>query len=216
MNVFDLDPVWYEILLPIIFPLFLQHGVLFLGLPGIGKTPTFIVLAMALGRYRCQGKTDAGRPGWRRGKTWDDFKDVASVVEVAAFLDDPTLPTIHVAGLKNFTCNTDSATTRARYNDAKFAKGQFCGVADNEFDEDDEPENDVRTLIQADEFFKLVHKAFGYEKKSHCMAILKRCVTFVAGKRALYVRLPSGRDDAPAHRITKGSITKDWLKDPGH
>ncbi|CAK0826978.1 unnamed protein product [Prorocentrum cordatum] len=49
--VFDLHPLWPEVLLPCIFPLLSQFGLLFFGLPGIGKTPTFIVLAMAMGRY---------------------------------------------------------------------------------------------------------------------------------------------------------------------
>ena len=48
------------------------------------------------------------------------------------------------------------------------------------------------------------------------MAILKRGMTFVAGKHALYVRLPSETDDAQIHRITHRSINQDWLEDPGN
>jgi hypothetical protein len=61
-----------------------------------------------------------------------------------------------------------------------------------------------------------VQKAFGYAKKPHCFAIMKRGVVFVAGRRALYVRLPSERGDAPAFRITFDNITSDWLEDPGN
>ena len=215
LNIFDLSPVWHKMLLPIVCPLLLQYGVLFLGLPGVGKTPTFICLAMMIGRFRCRG-AEGKRPGWRRGKRWDDFKDRASAIEVAAFLDDPTLPNIDPADLKNFLSSVDSSTTSARYNDPMFVKSQFCGAADNEFDEDDEPEDDNRIEIDAAEFYKLVRKSFGNIKKAHCYAIMKRCHVCVAGRRAFYFRLPNECDDAKAFRITSHNITEDWLESPGN
>ena len=37
------------------------------------------------------------RPGLRRGTSRDDFKDHERTVEIAAFLDDPTLPSVETS-----------------------------------------------------------------------------------------------------------------------
>ena len=65
MCVMDLHPIWHFILLPLMFPLLPQYGMLLLGLPYVGKTPTFTIIAMAMGRYWCRLRPDdvTGPPG---------------------------------------------------------------------------------------------------------------------------------------------------------
>lgn len=59
--IFDLHPVWPEMLLPMFFPLMTEFGLVFLGNPGVGKTPTFIILAMAMGRHLARTHGGSGR-----------------------------------------------------------------------------------------------------------------------------------------------------------
>lgn len=77
----DMNIFWWIWLLPLVVPLLLECGVLMLGVPGVGKTPFFMALAMAFGRFR-QRTRQAGQPGWRRGKCWDDFKEVYTGITV--------------------------------------------------------------------------------------------------------------------------------------
>ena len=62
----------------------------------------------------------------------------------------------------------------------------------------------------------MVRKAFGYPKEAHYLAVLKRGVTIIQGKRALYVRFPGEGDDVPIFRFNAEDIRSDWLTDPGN
>lgn len=215
LTTMDLKPVWHKTMLPYMIPILLECGILLLGQPGVGKTPFFIALAMAFGRFR-HSTRGGGAPGWRRGKSWDDFRDRESEITVAAFLDDPTLPSLDLADVKNFLTGDTGGTTRARYNDPRFVANQLKGLADNETDEQDEPFADNRTTIRPEEFWSMIQKPFGYAKKTHILAILKRVITVYAGKNAVYVRLPHKSESGLVHRITEDDVTQDWLQHPGN
>ena len=69
---------------------------------------------------------------------------------------------LNLGDVNNFLCGNQSGSTRARYTNARFAQCELRGVADNEFDEGDEPLDDDRFAISPDEFYNLVKKAFGW------------------------------------------------------
>ena len=79
-----------DILLPLLYPLLLNFGVLTLGWPGVGKTPMLIAMGLAVGRYhiRRQG-IDGVRPAWRRAKVLDNFRHRVGQVHEVLILDDP-------------------------------------------------------------------------------------------------------------------------------
>ena len=75
-------------------------------------------------------------------------------------------------------------------------------LSSNNLKEEDEPLSERwQTSITWDEFYKLVQKFFCSYPDLDVLAILKRTVVLVFGKRALYLRLPSGEKDAPIHLI---------------
>ena len=82
LNTYSLHPGFAEHILPLIYPLLMSAAVLMLGCPGVGKTPFIIAMAMAMGRYHIrqlglQGVT----PGWRRGKSLDNFRQRAPQIQ---------------------------------------------------------------------------------------------------------------------------------------
>lgn len=87
LNTMDLHPFW-AVLLPMIFPLLAEYGLLFLGMPEIGKTPAFIAIAMAMGRYWVRTRPDqvSGPPGWRRGRCFDNFNKRTQQLQVYKFI----------------------------------------------------------------------------------------------------------------------------------
>lgn len=151
--------------------------------------------------------------GWRRGKQMDNFNKRVGVVSEAVFLDDPGLWTLSIDNLKSFLDVAEDSTSNARYVPAKFVKNGVRGIADNEFDEADEPAADNRTEITAAESERLFQKPFSGWKKSHVLAVLKRSIVVIAGSRAMYVRLPSKDANAIVHRIAVAGIEQDWLRD---
>ena len=211
LSVFDLHVVWSVTVLPILLPLFIEFGVMMLGLPGIGKTPLFYIIAFMVGRYHERHREGAGPAGVRRGRMMDNFKTRRGVCTEAVFLDDPGLAGMDLTDLKHYMDVCFDETGQARYNPASFAANGMRGIADNEFDEDDEPPADDRTTITSAEANKLVKKPFGGQKPSQIMAVLKRTITFIAGRHALYIRLPNKSDDATIHRIDMESVAADWL-----
>lgn len=52
-------------------------------------------------------------------------------------------------------------------------------------------------------------QTFEHLKQAHLLVILKRCITVVGGKRAVYWRLPSENPDAPIHMFTEAGVAAD-------
>lgn len=59
LTTYSLKPFLNSVLLPFLYPLMLNFGILLLGCPGVGKTPFVVILAMALGRYHVRRSGDA-------------------------------------------------------------------------------------------------------------------------------------------------------------
>ena len=57
----------------------------------------------------------------------------------------------------------------------------------------------------------MVGWVFGPANPAHVMSCFKRAITFVRGKNALCVRLPSESNQAPAHRVTCDNVHKDCI-----
>lgn len=209
----DLKPVLADTIVPIIMPLLMEFGIVLLGWPGLGKTPAFITLAMAIGRYSVRNRGATGRPGWRRGKRFDVFRHREFGQEEACFLDDADLGSIDISTIKNFLDVAEDTTADARYNDCKFRHNQMRGIADNAVNEEDEPEPEVGHEIPFNSFYKMMRTAFVGASKAHVMAILKRSIVGVGGKHGFILRLPSKDEDAPVFRFTDDDIANDWLRE---
>ena len=80
LTTFSLKPFLSDFLLPYLYPLLLNFGVMLLGCPGVGKTPFVIIMAMALGRYHVRRSgCDGLQAGWRRAKSLDNSRHRAPV-----------------------------------------------------------------------------------------------------------------------------------------
>ncbi|CAK0800901.1 unnamed protein product [Prorocentrum cordatum] len=209
----DLKPVLAYTIVTIIMPLLLEFGIVLLGWPGLGKTPAFITLAMAIGRYSVRNRGATGRPGWRRGKRFDVFRHREFGQEEACFLDDADLGSIDISTIKNFLDVAEDTTADARYNDCKFRQNQMRGIADNAVNEEDEPSPEVGHEIPFNSSYKMMRTAFAGASKAHVMAILKRSIVGVGGKHGFILRLPSKDEDAPVFRFTDDDIADDWLRE---
>ena len=135
LNTKDIHPVWQQ-LLPLFFPLLPEYGLMMLGIPEIGKTPAFVTIAMAMGRYWCRVRPSSvtGSPGWRRGKQFDNFRGRPQQLQEAVFLDDPNLGEISLADMKHVFESSENRTVQARYNPAKLIRNGLVGTANNELE----------------------------------------------------------------------------------
>ena len=208
----SLNVAFAENILPLVYPLLLSAAIIMVGNPGVGKTPAIITMAMAIGRYHVRRLGLHGvKPGWRRGKSLDNFRQRSPQIQEALFLDDPSGRRLDMADLKSFVTTDEDGTVSGRYNDARLTRNQFRALASN--DTGDEPQGVLPsdTTLDPEAFIKLLGPLFADVHRKDILAVLKRCSTFVFTDSALYVRLPSERPDAIVHRITKGDIHKDML-----
>ena len=214
LNTYSLKPFVAEKLLPKLYPLLLNYAVMFLGWPGVGKTPAVIVMLLAMGRYHQSRLGLTTPPGWRRAKSLDNFRHRVGQIHEGVFLDDPNRDKIELADLKSFVTSEETQTCHGRYNDIKLVKNCPRAYASNDVQGEDEPEDDDMNLsISMLEFLTLLRRTFPGEKPADIRAVLKRTVIFVFGMHALYLRLPSQREDAPIHRIKIEDVHKDLLAD---
>lgn len=213
LTTYSLKPFLAKYMLPLLYPLFMNFAFMFLGWPGVGKTPAIIIMMLAMGRYHA---TRLGLPtpaGWRRAKSLDNFRHRVGNVHEGVFLDDPSRDKIELADLKSFVTAEEHQTCQGRYNDVKLAKNCCRAYASNDLQQEDEPKEDSRLAITMEEFLTMLRHTFPGDKPADIRAVLKRTVVFVFGKSALYLRLPSQQDDAPIHRINIEAIHQDLLAD---
>ena len=213
LQTYSLKAPLSEVLLPLVYPLLTNYGVWLVGWPRVGKTPLFIIMAMALGRLHVRRLQLPGAPGWRRAKSLDNVRHRFPKVQEALFLDDPSIEKLDVEDLKSFLTVDEDGTCSARYNDVKLARNCMRGIATNDISEDAEPGPDNRSNISHEEFLAMFNQALPWVKPAHTMAVLKRSIVFIFGRSALYVRLPSEKDTAPVHRVTDMDVHKDVLTD---
>ena len=214
LNTFSLHAVAAEHILPLVYPILLSSAILMLGNPGVGKTPAIITIAMAIGRYHIRRLGLQGvMPGWRRGKSLDNFRQRAPQIQEALFLDDPSSRRLDIADLKSFVTTDEDGTVSGRYNDAKLSRNQLRALASNDIGEEPERVLPSDATLDSEAFFKLVSPLFGDSHKKDILAVMKRSTTLVFTESALYVRLPSECPNAIVHRITKGNVHRDLLAD---
>ena len=214
LTTYSLKPFLHSALLPLLYPLMLNFGVLLLGCPGVGKTPFAVILAMALGRYhvRLSGDTNL-KPGWRRAKSLDNFRHRAPRVQEALFLDDPCRAKVSMADLKSFLTVDEDGTVESRYNDTRLIRNQLRAYASNDLKDDLEEEQKIGTTLPPGRFLVMLDDLFAGEKEKDVLAVLKRSIIFVFTGMALYLRLPSENKEAIIHRICVDDLHKDLLAD---
>ncbi|CAE7375377.1 unnamed protein product [Symbiodinium sp. CCMP2592] len=211
LHTYSMKPFLSDVLLPMIYPLMVLHGVIMIGWPGVGKTPALIVMGLAMGRHHLKRLGVEGVPSWRRDKSLENFRQRVPVPGEALFLDDPNRNKVDLADLKSYLTAEEDQTCSARYNDVKLMRGQPRLYAGNHLAKADEPEADSRTTIKPEELLCLMRHTFPDEKDADIMACLKRAVVFVFGKYALYLRLPSESAEAMVHRIQRDDLHLDLL-----
>ena len=213
LHTYSLKPVMREVVMPILYPLLMSYGVIMLGWGGVGKTPLFIIMSMAMGRYHVRRLELDSPAGWRRAKSMDNFRHRAGKIQEGIFLDDPNRDTLHIEDLKSLMTVEEESTCEARYNDVKLAANSTRGCASNDLNAEDEPPADDRSVITSDEFFKLVSKFFCGERPASVLAVLKRSITMIFGQHGFYLRLPSKDRDAVVHRLTDFDVHLDVLSE---
>ncbi|CAJ1420172.1 unnamed protein product [Effrenium voratum] len=211
LTMFSLKPFMSDVLLPMVMPMLLTYGIMMVGLPGVGKTPCLITLAMAIGRYHVRRLSLTASPGWRRAKSLDNFRHRVPQVQEAVFLDDPSRDKIDLADMKSFLTADEDQTCSGRYNAVRLVRNGMRAYASNDIGEGDEPEDTYRSDIEPDEFFKLLRKTFPESKQADVLAVLKRTIVMVFGQNGLYLRFPSPNYGALVHRIVADDVHKDLL-----
>ena len=210
----DLNRAFQEDILPLVLPLMPSYGLMILGRPGVGKTPASIIMAMAIARHMVAKRDmQSSIPGWRRSKQIDGFRERPGEVHIPVILDDPNLAGINLEDLKSFLDVGENCLVDARYRAAKFVRNQVRVVLNNEWDEEKEPQDAVGAILPWGRFLDMFAAACNHAKLPHIMAILKRSIVIIAGKRAVYLRLPSEHESQVIHRFDSYGVQEDWLKD---
>ena len=137
-----------------------------------------------MGQYNVDKYGLDKKPGWRRGKSLEVFRNQGGEVQIGMITDDPGLETMDVEDAKCFLCAGESElATSVRYTPTKFKKNSFRAICSNDIKVENEPASDDRTIISFDELLGYIGKAFGYIPKIHFMAILKRSVSTASSSR---------------------------------
>ena len=205
----SLKPFMADFLLPILYLLLLNYGILTLGWPGVGKTPMLIGMGLALGRsHICRQGIDGVKPAWRRAKALDNFRHRVGQIHEALILDDPEVDKLNMSDIKSWMISEEDATYSGRYNDVRMVRNNIRAIASNDLQEQHEPPKDNgRRYITSEEFFTLVSKFFAGHKRADILAILS--VVMVIGQHAMYLRLPNQDPDAIVHRIHTDDVHLD-------
>ena len=202
LNTSSLNSVLVETILPLVYPLLLSTAILMLGNPGVGKTPAIITMAMAIGRYHIRRLDLQGvKPGWRRAKSLDNFRQRSPQIQEGLFLDDPSARRLDIADLKAFVTTDEDGTVSGRYNDARLTRNQFRALASNDTGEEPVGVGAQDTTLDPNLFFNLITPLFDGAHKKDILAVTKRCTIFVFTSSAFYLRLPSESPTATVHRI---------------
>ena len=212
LNTSSLNSVLVEIILPLVYPLLLSTAILMLGNPGVGKTPAIITMAMAIGRYHIRRLDLQGvKPGWRRAKSLDNFRQRSPQIQEGLFLDDPAARRLDIAELKAFVTADEDGTVSGRCNDARLTRNQFRALASNDTGEEPVGVRAQDTTLDPELFFKLITPLFDGAHKKDILAVTKRCTIFVFTSSAFYLRLPSECPTATVHRIDRNDLRLDLL-----
>ena len=209
----DLNQEFLEKVVPLVLPSMTTHGLILLGKAGAGKTPTAIILAMAVARHLVVARGLEGHvPGWRRSKQIDGFRERPGEIHVPVLLDDPLLHSMNMEDLKSFLDAAENTLVDARYRAAKFVRNQVRILLNNEWGAEKEPKMLMGDTISWDAFKDMFSPAVNNASIPHLMAILKRASVVIVGELAVYVRLASEHPEQIIHRFANNAIQKDFLK----
>ncbi|CAE6936551.1 HMA5, partial [Symbiodinium sp. KB8] len=213
MSTKSMKPFVGEFLFPLIAPLLTSFGIATIGWPGVGKTPLLIILALAIGRYHINRlELEGVSPGWRRAKAMDNFRHRNAQIHEGLILDDPNMDKMEPADVKSWLTSEEDQSCSRRYTDVKLVADGLRALVANDFVPEDEPLPDKHhtsidpKVLQARQE---IRKFFDGYKEADMMAVLKRCILFIFGKRATYLRLPSQVCNALIHCIRVDDLHED-------
>ena len=115
LHTYSLKPFLAQHLMPIVYLLFMNYAFMFLGWPGVGKTPGIIIMMLAMGRYHAARLELTTPPGWRRAKSLDNFRHRVCNIHEGVILDDPSREKIDLADLKPFVTTEEHQTCHGRH-----------------------------------------------------------------------------------------------------
>ena len=209
----DLNQDFLEKVVPLVLPTMTSYGLILIGRPGVGKTPTAIILALAVARHLVATRGLEGHiPGWRRSKQIDGFRERPGELHVPVLLDDPLLASMNMEDVKSFLDVGENTLVDARYRAAKFVRNQCRILLNNEWGSEKEPKMIVGNTITWDAFRDMFGPTVNNASTPHLMAILKRSSVVIAGDLGVYVRLASEHQSQVIHRFADHGLQDDWLK----
>ena len=197
---------------PLIAQSLLTHGLIICGRAGVGKTQYAKALAMVLGRRWVKVWGLRREAGWRRGVVFDVFRETPGEIHIGILLDDPSpgMGYIDVETLKQFLDVGENTQCDCRYKPVKFTRNQFRAILSNCWNADAEPMFSWMSVTEKD-LLAMMEPALIGATGEHQAAVLKRSVVIVAGRRGVYVRLPSEKLGQTVYKFTDDNVGEDWL-----
>ena len=193
-------------------PLLTSYGVLTIGWPGVGKTPLLIVLSLALGHHHIRPlELEAVLPAWRRAKGIDHFRRKTRQFQEGPILDDPSMEKIDAADLESWLAEEDQNCS-SRYS-VRLVRNGMRAVATSELLEEDEPRLEKEQTTITSNSSQITRKFSDSHRRAYVMAIWKRCMVLIFGKRAFYLRLPSQEEASPIPCTQEDDLHVDLFTD---
>lgn len=212
MTLAALDPTLLMIL-KMIWSNLDDTSIIWLGVPGVGKTPASITVALARSREL------GGEPSCITASEMDFFRQLVSTPKCPVILDDFDCSSIPVKAMKVFLdVAAEDRATWARWGGCRFATGCFSQAIDNkvalEFEPDvNRPPTAIPDAITHDEFMRMVSVAFHKDATpSDALAYLKRGNVIVPTNHCLYYRV-AGHEPVDVPRLLMTGQKKDWIVD---
>jgi hypothetical protein len=182
-------------------------------LAGKGKTPAAMTICMSLSRYIIEKLGLEGvKPGFRRAKQIDGLRETPGEQHIPIMIDDINLDSIHPEDLKSLLTVAEQRLIDCRYSPLKLEANEPTILLNNKFHAESEPGDGIWPTITFKEFMAMVETTFNTTMMVHIMAILKRAIVMIIGKRAIYLRLPGEEEDVVIHRISVGNVHNDLLE----
>ena len=172
-----------------------EHGLIMLGLSGIGKTPFSRILALAVSEYNLQRDgIEDGVPSYRCGNDLDFFRLAPGTIYAPAIYDDGPLADDLAAHIKIYIDPSEEEPSfKARWGSCRFEKNQTRLICNNAFDNDAEPPYAMDYIgITHDTFMNMIRVALPRAATHEDLqAICKRAMIVLFGRNRIYIRDPS-------------------------
>ena len=145
--IWDLKDVLVKQVLPLIVAFGFFRGVLWVGHPNKGKTPTCESLSMGMSRFNVKRFNLDRRPGMRRGNQLDSFRAICNEVQMSIMLDDPNLAKLIIEEIMAHGDSSQTGHSDARYISIRWVKNMFKSWLTNVFCAEHEPEGPLGHTI---------------------------------------------------------------------